>query len=235
VQRFYVPRSFTDSELLTLSTEESHHVVRVMRMDSGNSLSLVNGRGDLALAVIETADAKRCTVRVVSVSGVPNANRVHVCFSIPKSTALDFIIRRCTEIGVASFQPLISQHSLHGGWNPQRWQRIVVEVGKQCQEAHFPVVHPPIAIGEWLKIRAARPLIFCSEQHRAVGSVGEKFDAYDLLVGAEGGWSEKEITDVLAVPARLFGLGTNRLRAETAALVSTILLKKETGELQTVV
>jgi 16S rRNA (uracil1498-N3)-methyltransferase len=234
MHRFLHPDSLSPATEVTLSADESHHLARVVRIGEGETVELVNGAGFLALATVLRASPKQTRVRIERVTEDRRPPRVHLGFGLPKSTALDFILRRCTEVGVASFQPLVTQHSQSfSSWNQGRWEKIMVEVAKQCQALHFPHVIAPVPLADWLGRRMKeRLLLLCDEEDRQaeIASSGS-FSEIDLLVGAEGGWSRPEVDALRAAGARAFGLGRQRLRAETAALVSLALVKKLIGDL----
>jgi 16S rRNA (uracil1498-N3)-methyltransferase len=235
LQRFFHSGILKEGQTIILSREESHHLVKVMRAADKEPVEVIDGVGGLAVALVEKANPKAASLFIQSFSRVDPVNRIRLCFAIPKSAAMDFIIRRCTEMGVEAFQPLITNHSvhLHKDWNKERWERVVIEVSKQCQELYFPAISPPLSLSHFFEQRdPQRPLLFCSETHRELKTISaSKATAFDLLIGAEGGWSQDEIETVTSRRATFFGLGKNRLRAETAALVSLTLLKKEAGEL----
>jgi 16S rRNA (uracil1498-N3)-methyltransferase len=108
---------------------------------------------------------------------------------------------------------------------------VVEEVCKQCQELHFPEVAEPKTLACWLAERdASRALVLCDENAR-VGGAKLTHSGVDLLVGAEGGWSEEEVEQLRAAGATGLGLGRNRLRAETATLVALALVKQRLGEI----
>ncbi len=226
--------SWVSGTEVELSSEESHHLAKVLRMQVGEECELINGLGIVAKAKIQDNHAKRARCLILEVRKEPPLNRIHIAFAIPKSNALDFIIHRCTEAGVGSFQPLVTDHSSKiSSWNEDRWERVVLETSKQCQEAYFPVVLNPMGLNSWLleKRDRERKLIFCDEQarHDVLTNVSTEHQA-DFLIGSEGGWSETE-RGLLQKEGRGLGLGKNRLRAETACLVALTLLKKHWNEL----
>lgn len=219
---------------ITLSTEEAHHLTHVLRLEPGEKVEVVDGRGTLAVAEVVTAGKKGASVQLLAVSTHPPLSRITIAFGVPKPPALEFILRRATEIGVESFQPLLTRHSLRmSEWNDRRWSKIVLEVCKQCQELNFPRLHAPVAMDKWLAARpAGRALIFFDETDRAAqAKLVTDASGYDLLVGPEGGWAPEEITSVRAQAAHSYGLGRNRLRAEMAALIGAALVKKDLGEI----
>lgn len=230
----WVSGTWVSGTEVELSSEESHHLAKVLRMQVGEECELINGLGIVAKAKIQDNHAKRARCLILEVRKEPPLNRIHIAFAIPKSNALDFIIHRCTEAGVGSFQPLVTDHSSKiSSWNEDRWERVVLETSKQCQEAYFPVVLNPMGLNSWLleKRDRERKLIFCDEQarHDVLTNVSTEHQA-DFLIGSEGGWSETE-RGLLQKEGRGLGLGKNRLRAETACLVALTLLKKHWNEL----
>lgn len=232
--RFLVKAELACGTEVGLSQEESHHLAKVLRMEVGSECELVDGAGTVAKARIVENHPKRARCLILSVSNEKNFNKIHIAFAIPKSNALDFIIHRCTEVGVASFQPLTTDHSLKiNSWNESRWERVVIETAKQCQEIHFPVVLPPLNLESWLfqKRDKSRELIYCDEEarHNALDAISIEKEV-DLLIGSEGGWSEKERNEFQKL-GKAMGLGKNRLRAETACIVALSLLKKHWNEL----
>lgn len=231
--RFLCHGSLAVASEVELSPEESHHLARVLRLDVRAHVSLVNGTGSVAEAVIVEASAKRARCVVNEVRVEPIKNRITLAFAIPKSGALDFIIHRCTELGVSAFQPIVSKHSMAASaWNEERWNRIIIEVSKQCQESHFPTLSSPQPLGAWIRSRKTdRDMVFCDEGDRSgVITFKPGFVGLDLLIGCEGGWSEED-RDCFKNIGHSLGLGPNRLRAETSSIVALSLLKKLISEI----
>ncbi len=233
VHRFLSESALSENTHVSLSSEESHHLARVLRMKSGDSAVLVDGNGAWAKACVLDANPKKSILEISSVQRETVRPRLQVCFAVAKGPAVEFIIRRATELGVASFQPLITAHSLAPKqFNDERWTKIIVEVCKQCEAPFFPVLQSPLSLSQWLGSRPSqRALFFCDEADRVTPVTSEISGPCDLLVGAEGGWNDEERKLIGNHKPRRFGLGKNRLRAETAALVAVTLLKEKLHEL----
>lgn len=232
MSRFLFADDLAPGEEAELSAEESHHLTTVLRMREGDEIRLVNGRGRLTKAVVAKISKRKATVRAESFENVEPSSRVTLAFGIAKSAALEFILKRATEVGVAAFQPLQTHNSLRlREWNSGRWERMIAEAAKQCEELHFPRLLPPLPLEKWLSMRDhGSGLAFCDEDRRSARTTPARDKNWDVLVGAEGGWNDEERDEILASGATVFGLGRNRLRAETAALAALILLKHEIGE-----
>lgn len=217
---------------ILLDEKESHHLAKVLRLEAGFEVVLIDGKGSVASAVLTLVKPKQSVAKVLSVEMPGKPSSVTLCFGIPKGQALDFIFRRATELGVFGLQPLQTRHSTTlKGWNPDRWQSVVEEVCKQCESPFFPHVYLPLTLSAWLAKRdQSRQLLFCDEEVRQSGFQGGKAGV-DLLVGAEGGFSREEAREVEQAGASFLGLGANRLRAETASLVALTLIKSRLGEI----
>lgn len=234
MHRFFSSENFLVGSSVSLSKEESMHLARVLRVEEGEEVSLFDGAGKVARARVQVASASRSVVLIESVEETARKSRIHVVFAISKTQALDFIVHRTTEIGVASLTPIVTQHSLAKNyWNSERWQKVVTEVCKQCQAAYLPTLCAPLPFNDWLAQRdKARLLFFCDEEERSAKPTFLFQGAeVDLVVGAEGGWSHEERKRIAQESPAFLGLGTNRLRAETAALVAAVLAKKYIGEI----
>ena len=88
-------------------------------------------------------------------------------------------------------------------------------------------------MGAWLEGRQpGRGLAVCDETDRTgKGLTAMAESNWDLLIGAEGGWSDTELARLATCGARSVGLGQNRLRTETAALVGLVFLKQSLNEI----
>ncbi len=212
---------------------QSHHLAKVLRLEVGRRILLVDGKGGLAEAILTEVKAKSVCAQIETVTHSVHRSKLQLCFALPKGQALDFIFRRATELGLESFQPLQTQYSAPAKvWNPERWVSVVSEVSKQCEELYFPQVQVPQTLSAWLQTRdRTKPLLLCDEGARLEKNLQWQPGAVDLVVGAEGGFSREEVALIVEQGGTLVGLGRNRLRAETAALVAMVLVKKEIGEI----
>jgi 16S rRNA (uracil1498-N3)-methyltransferase len=232
--RFIHEAELKAGDEIMLSADESHHLAHVMRLKVGEAVEVVNGRGALALGRVASASAKGARISLDAVSAQGAASRITIAFGVPKPPAMEFILRRATEVGVGAFQPLVTRHSLRlSEWNERRWSKIIHEVCKQCQELRFPELLAPVKLESWLGARpAGRCAVLFDEEDRATRApLPTTATGYDLLVGPEGGWSPEETALLKAAGAVVYGLGRNRLRAEMAALVGAALIKRDIGEI----
>jgi 16S rRNA (uracil1498-N3)-methyltransferase len=233
MHRFVATVPYVVGGEVLLDPIQSHHLARVLRLEAGARVLLIDGKGSVAEAVVEEVRPKGVRAKVEAVRSRVDRSRLSLCFALPKGQALDFIFRRATELGLEGFQPLQTRFSSPAkGWNADRWNGVVAEVCKQCEDPFFPTVLPPLTLSQWLSDRdPSRGLVVCDENARDGKIAALPSDGIDLVVGAEGGFSREEVDLLVKQGAQLLGLGRNRLRAETAAIVALTLMKQGVGEL----
>jgi len=232
MHRFFLEK-FAAGECLSLAPEESLHLTKVLRMEAGESLEVFDGRGSLGAAILKKPHAKSAQVEIQTVSRAARHHHLEIAFGYCKPPAMEFVLRRATEVGVQSFQPLYTQNSMHPDhWNGKRWERILMEVTKQCQSNFLPELKEPLPFKTWIAQNTI-PLVVCDEAKRdsKLSNLQPK-TAYALVVGPEGGWSAEERASLHTKAHALFGLGENRLRVEMACLVGLVLLKQNVHEIQ---
>ncbi len=229
---FYSETEFSLNSEIILSKEESFHLNKVLRLTRGMNVGLINGIGQKAQATIIFSDIKKSIVKVCSIERSRNS-KIHMCLGISKSIATEIAIKKCSELGCASFTFLITFNSIPiKFWNITRWRKILIEVCKQSENPHLPSILPPLSFNEWLKNRInERPLLFFDENSRNNFKLPSSDVGYDIVIGPEGGWRNEERKLVADNGGIFLGLGASRLRCETAAIVALALIKKEIGEL----
>jgi 16S rRNA (uracil1498-N3)-methyltransferase len=230
--RFFQVGQWKPGDEVAMGPEESHHASRVLRLSEGDAIEIFNGEGAVGLAKILRIDRGVFFLRVDSVSTLPNPWKITVAFSLGKPPVTEFILKRATELGVRRFQPVHSRFSHPGDFKLERWTKLLLEVCKQCQETHVPALEPMLELQSWVRAWSPKPILLCDEKDRqASASLSAGTTEAAVLVGPEGGWATEEIEMLSKVSTIPFGLGRNRLRAETAALTATILAKKSCGEI----
>lgn len=141
--------------------------------------------------------------------------RVALFCCIPKKDRFELILEKCTEIGVTDFYPIVSDRTIKTDINVERSLKIIKEASEQAQRVDTPTLHPIQKLGECLENFA--PIVLDVE-----GKAFKKPDSKEdisILIGPEGGFSEKEIALFKEKELRTYKLGENVLKTETAAIV----------------
>ena len=125
--------------MVFLDRDESHHLMRVVRLQVGNRIELFDGSGALYTGEIETL-GKEVAVRLLSSQPQVDVSSIqlHVCQGDLKGSKMDFLVEKCTELGVAQFTPFFSSRS-QGRVQPQRWeqkrQRWQARIRSACKQS----------------------------------------------------------------------------------------------------
>jgi 16S rRNA (uracil1498-N3)-methyltransferase len=212
------PHVFVDSlDSPRLDDDDQHHLVRVLRIRSGEPLTISDGQGRWRLARYAGADALEPEGPVVEVPA-PEAPRT-VAFSLVKGNKPELVVQKLTELGIEHIVALEAERSVVR-WSPEkvehqrgRWERIAREAAMQSHRVRLPVIEGLLDARSWL----ARPDVHAA--HFGGEALGPHHRS--VAIGPEGGWSDAELD---AAGSRTVALGDTVLRAETAALAAGTLL-----------
>jgi 16S rRNA (uracil1498-N3)-methyltransferase len=212
---------------------EAHHLTRVLRVEAGQQFEISDNQS-VYLAEVETAhkDLVSFAVRERLAPPEPRA-RTTILASLIRFERLEWILEKATELGVEKIVPVQAERSERGleraaAKRMPRWNRIVREASEQARRAHLPEIGAPARLEDALGLEAdfryvleesqAPPLVSALPAERRSGQ------SIALLVGPEGGWTERERREIAAGGWRPVSLGTNVLRAETAAIAALAIV-----------
>ena len=228
------------SDTLTLSGSDAHHLAYSLRARRGDKLTAVDGAGNCA--VIELIDFDKTTIkakRVGNVQRVVFERRIILADCLPKQNRFDNIIEKATELGVDEIEPLISERTIarpkDSSSKLERWQRIAKEAAEQCARDTIPEIGNIRELDAWLKeitpLAADTLLLFCWESEqtttvREVLSVNREKNII-VLIGPEGGFSEREVDTIKAAGGVSVTLGKRILKTDTAAISVLAMINYE--------
>jgi len=228
-----LPRIHCDLRLgpgaqFALAPEAAQHVAKSLRLKAGDTIVVFDGRGGEYDATIQRAEKDRVDVKVGSFRAVDvePALRVGLAQGLPEADKMDWVIQKAVELGVAWIQPVVCDRSvvrLSGERAARReahWRRVAVAACEQSGRNHIPEVRPTLGFQSWIAVPAATPRWLLTPGAPALASRAPPQGAVELLVGPEGGLSEREEDLALSQGAEPVGLGPRVLRAETAPLAA---------------
>jgi 16S rRNA (uracil1498-N3)-methyltransferase len=243
--RFHLPPERVRGDLVEFDSDETHHLVRVLRLRPGDVVQALDGRG-LALTVqLTTIGSRHAKGHVLARSQVNAESPLALTLvqSIPKGDKMETIVRMATELGVERVAPVLTERTVvrmdgvRWGERAQRWQRVAQEAAKQSGRSVVPVVQSPRSFERWFTAESPGTLVVClhEAEERPLSCVlpAPPVRRVALVVGPEGGLSQGEIEILRAGGALVAGLGPRILRTETAGPVGLALLQARYGDLGT--
>ena len=227
--RRYFASPLPPAGLATLSPGLGHHLGRVVRTNPGDAVVLFDGAGAEVHATIVAVQGRDVLVEV----GAPVARllgrsprlALDVACALPKSPRTDWLFEHGTEVGIRSFRPIVTERTNRQHERHKAWQRILIAACAQSDRLVLPTIEPTVSLDEL----CAMPL----PESRFVATLAEAelgpavADTALLVVGPEGGLTEREISQLMAAGFAPRSLGPLTLRTETAVLAgATRLLQR---------
>lgn len=239
-ERFFYDPSLSGE----LPQEEAHHAVKVLRLQSGDEINLMDGRGTFCQAVITSASNHHCRYEIKVREPQQPAWKGHLHLAMAPTKLMDrveWFAEKATEIGFDELTFLDCQFSERRVVKTERIDKILVSAMKQSHKAWKPQLNEMTPFGRF--VTTPRPgdffICHCYDQSD-VSDKSEKPFLLDLLnpgrpatvlVGPEGDFSIDEVRLAEANGFRSVTLGHSRLRTETAALVAVHLMQLKNSSL----
>jgi 16S rRNA (uracil1498-N3)-methyltransferase len=239
--RFYCPVPLAVGLAVQLPEHVAHHV-QVLRMQTGDLVTLFNGEGGEYTASITSIDKKRGNVEVKAFSPreaeLPYA--ITLAQALPEGTKLDWIIEKSVELGAASIQPLSAQRcvvrlsSERAEKKQAHWQAVIVAAAEQSGRNRLPLLSVVNSLSDWLGRSDLHKRILLSprgEQSLSDWARHQPHQALALLIGPEGGFTDAEEALACSHGALMLSMGPRVLRTETAGLAALAALNAIWGEM----
>jgi 16S rRNA (uracil1498-N3)-methyltransferase len=221
---FYTPDIAGNS--YTLDETESKHCIRVLRLEQGDEIILVDGLGGFFTAEIVDANPKRCMAKVIKSTlefGLRNF-QVHVAIAPTKNIErIEWFLEKTTEIGIDHITPLLCRFSERKDIKTDRLEKVMVSAMKQSLKAYIPNLDSLTKFTDFISrpFEGQKFIAHCDEQHRdLLKKMILPNQNYLILIGPEGDFSSEEIKLAMDAGFHPVSLGDSRLRTETAGVVA---------------
>ncbi|HSQ20705.1 MAG TPA: 16S rRNA (uracil(1498)-N(3))-methyltransferase [Blastocatellia bacterium] len=254
-RRFYaMPDNIADS-MITLSADETHHLVHLLRMTPGNEAFVFDGCGHEYRCNFRKVEHNHARLEITEALSDIVESPLHLTLAqgLAKGEKFDFIVQKATELGVSTIAPLITRYSdvrfdeQQKKKRVERWRRISLEAMKQCGRRKLVDIALPRSLREFIAANASpdrspfpashdqRVLLLFTERdgESVTDALGERQESGSViaLIGPEGGWSEDEMEALNDYGCTAVTLGPRVLRTETAAVVAIALIQQAMGDL----
>ncbi len=235
--RLYINEDLILHKTITLKEEQTHYLRDVIKYSAGDKINCFdNKNGEFSCQIIDLSK-KNCSLCVLEkVKNYSLCPDIWLLFAPLKKDCTDFVIEKATELGCRCIVPVITQYTNTTNIKIERYQAQSIEAAEQCRRTDLPEILPPQTLSDTLKNwDNSRALYFMDETFQSPTFLSilknNPNNKAAILVGPEGGFSQKEISLLKeCAVAQGATLGPRILRAETAALAALSCWQLTTGD-----
>ncbi|MEO0225731.1 MAG: RsmE family RNA methyltransferase [candidate division WOR-3 bacterium] len=228
MELFYTPSSNITQKDFLITNSEARHIIRVLRKKIDDELFFTDGCGWQYRGRITEMRNLVIKGEVLESTFIPREPgvRLTLAFGLLKGARNDFLIEKCTELGVYAFQPFLSRYSVIHKPGPNkilRFSKIAQAAMKQSLRTILPAILPVIPFSTLIDNLKDFNHVLVADPNGPVSLDTRDLSGQSslLIIGPEGGLAREEIDALLIKGAKSFSLGKTRLRSETAALAAT--------------
>ena len=225
----HMPQYFADIKETEffLMDAEAHHAAAVARHKEGDQIRVFDGTGRQYMGRIDRIQKKFVRGTLLTPCRVRRTElELELCFAPNSRTGLEDVLDKCTQLGVASFRPVMTEHSEYDvlkKWDGKndRWNQIMIAACKQCDTPFVPTILPPVKFTEALGQNVPSLIAYEAEETHTLAWGLEQLGRPKRLrvyVGPAGDWTDEEVSLARAHQVLPVTLGVNILRAETACI-----------------
>lgn len=243
--KFFTAReNISDSEII-IDSEDAKHIKKVLRLNTGDIITVCDGRGIDYEAEIDAVDQNRIICKILSSRVCDTEPNVKVTLyqGLPKASKMDYIIQKTTELGITKIVPaklsrcVVKLENLSAETKKtERWQKIAYEAAKQSGRGVVPEVSAPMTIDQIIDEVSGDDLCFvpyeCEQETRLRDVIDNAAGVkrVSFIIGPEGGFDITEIEKLKAAGIKTITLGRRILRTETAGEAVLAMLMYGLGE-----
>jgi len=245
MHRFHLPPEQCHDSTLELTGDEAHHALRVLRIQTGERVTVLDGAGHEYACEVREATKRTVLLSVLRKNfSPPLPCQITLLQAVPKAKAMDYIVQKATELGAARVVPLLTERTVvhlegdDAADKADKWQQIAIESIKQCGSPWLTKIEAPVTLKHYLarqeKFDLALVASLQEDRHHLREFVQRHREEHKRLpttacvwIGPEGDFSPTEMNLIKAEGALPITLGRLVLRSDTAAICSLSTLGYE--------
>jgi len=245
MHRFFLPPENIQNNQVNFPEPVLRQICQVLRLKPGEQVIVLDNLGSQFLVQLNQVSSERVTGQIIEKSPAEGESpfQLQLFFSLTQREKVEWILQKCTEIGVAAFYPFVSTYSLSREKDldvsrMRRWEKIIQEAAEQCGRGHIPVLHEVTSLREAVrKVSTKRDINLLAWEgekelhlHELMLTLMPKIDVHhkvNVFIGPEGGFAEGEVAAMKKIGLVSVSLGKRIYRVETAAMAACLLILYE--------
>lgn len=246
MDRFFVDKNNINLEesTCTIIGEDVKHISKVLRCKEGEKLEICDKENNEYICEITNIDKSQVDLSIIEKRDIKRESdlKVKLYQGLPKSTKMELILQKLTEVGVDEIILVSTKRSVvkvddkKEGKKVERWERIIYEAAKQSKRGKIPKLRGILSFNEALKDMEQNDMNICPYENERTVSIksairDNDINSIGIFVGPEGGFEEEEIEKLQQKDTKVVSLGPRILRTETASVVASSIVLYELSDL----
>ena len=242
LKRLFVADRIASGAELRLGEDAARYLGRVLRLRVEDTVQVFNGEDGEWLARIARIGKNQVSLSVGEKirNDAESDLRTHLVQGISRGERMDFVVQKATELGVKRVTPVLTDHGVvkldprRASKRREHWQRVAEHACEQCGRFRPPLIDAPLPLRDWFggaRDRDATELILHPHAATSLSDFESPQTKLCLLIGPEGGFSEREYEDAGVAGFKPVSLGPRILRTETAAVAALSVAQSLWGDL----
>ena len=206
-----------------INTEEQQHIVKVLRMKSGEEIFVTDGKGNLAKGNL-VFEGKKVHLEILEIKeNLPNFSpQLHIAIAPTKNIdRIEFFVEKAVEMGISEITFLQTEKTERKNISIEKLTKQAISASKQSLRFHFPKVNELTKFSDFIKeVHPENTFVaHCNENLERIELKDiQTQENITFLIGPEGDFSDKEIQLLAEKGVKAVSLGNQRLRTETAGI-----------------
>ena len=206
-----------------INTEEQQHIVKVLRMKSGEEIFVTDGKGNLAKGNL-VFEGKKVHLEILEIKeNLPNFSpQLHITIAPTKNIdRIEFFVEKAVEMGISEITFLQTEKTERKNISIEKLTKQAISASKQSLRFHFPKVNELTKFSDFIKeVHPETTFVaHCNENLERIELKDiQTQENITFLIGPEGDFSDKEIQLLAEKGVKAVSLGNQRLRTETAGI-----------------
>ncbi len=245
MRKFFVEKNQINNGKIEIIGDDVNHIKNVLRLETDTEIMISDGEKNYISCITEI-EKERIICTILKIDETENEAKLSIDIfqGLPKSDKMEYIIQKCTELGVKNFIPVSFKRSIVklSGKDEEkkilRWQKIAEGAAKQSGRDAIPGVHRIMDINNICKIIEKYDIVLVAYEMEKENYLKKEIDKIKgiknakiaFIIGPEGGIEPDEIDQLKNNGAKIVSLGNRILRTETVAITVSSILMYEFGE-----
>lgn len=243
--KIFVDPSAVGEEYIRIDEKDVvHHLARVLRIKKGEKLEISDGLKWEYKTDVEEISEREILCKITDKQAHASEPEVRVTLfqGFPKASKMELIIQKCVELGIDTVVPVYMDRSVvvdkgKDSKKAERWQKIADEASSQCRRGRLTNVKLPLKFADILPLADEFDLFLFPYENEDGYSIKDALTEFKkkgikdakiaMIIGPEGGFSDKEADKLRKIEVRPVSLGKTILRTETAGMAALAMIMYE--------